>query len=151
MYDALKKAEAERKKAEGIGNNTSENVSPIPTVVISENNKIIMLLIAVIVVFGITIYRINGFLSGTKNPTFTQKTNASQVPAAQVPAQAQVPLEPYKLNGVIDAGENSMAIINGKFLKLEGTIDDLILKKISPKEVELLNSKDNSIVDLKIK
>ena len=43
-----------------------------------------------------------------------------------------------------------MAIINGKLLKPGETIDSLVLKKVSPDQAELLNTRDNTTVILKL-
>jgi hypothetical protein len=51
---------------------------------------------------------------------------------------------------VFDAGLASMAVVNGRILKVDGQIDHLILKKISAKEVEMLNVNDNTTVILKL-
>jgi hypothetical protein len=147
MYDALRKAEAERKKA---GGNSASKAG------VSDNIKAVLLLIAVIAVFTIAIYRFNGAktaLNATK-PVIAQAVAVVPTPAktAVVPAPLKPQRAPgtYGLDGIIDAGTDSMAVINGKLMKPEDSIDNLILKKISPKEVELLNTKDNSTVILKL-
>ena len=149
VYDALKKAEAERNKAAGVENKSPEGDTSFSGGGMPESTKIILLLVAVVLVFAFTLYRINGLLFANNKPAAV-KTAASS-PAAAAPAVPQAALDPYVLGGVINAGENSMAIINGRLLKVDASIDDLVLKKISPKEVELLNSKTGNTVILKIK
>ena len=83
-------------------------------------------------------------------PPAPAATSTPGVTAVKTPASALRAPGTYGLDGVIDAGTNSMAIVNGKLLKIGDTIDTLTLEKISPKEVELFNSKDNSTVVLKI-
>jgi hypothetical protein len=112
----------------------------------SESIKIVVLLIAVIAVFFLAYHRIKASMP------VSQKAAVASVVVASVPVDAVVkpPVPTYSLTGVIDAGDNSIAIINGKLLKIDGTIDNLMLKKIFPKEVELLNIKDNQSVFLRI-
>lgn len=151
MYDALRKAEAEHKKAAGLGEKSPESGKPTVNAEMPQNTKTMVLLVAVIAVFVILFFRIKGLMGEQK------KSVAVTAIKPQTPGAAAEPVKPprapgtYDLDGVIDAGDHSMAIINGKLVSLEGTIDNLVLKKISPKEAELLNTKDNSTVVLKIK
>ena len=153
MYDALRKAEAENKKAAGLDVKGPGNTNPEVFVDKPNNNMTIVLVIAVIAVFAIVFLRVKSLMGGPKPSTaiHTAMANTAQMPQAPVSAPVKVRAPgTYGLDGVIDAGDNSMAIINGKLLKVEGTIDALILKKITPKQVELLNTKDNSTVILNI-
>jgi len=155
MYDALKKAEAERKKAAGPGSVLKDSKDGADML---KNNQVMILLIAVIIVSSIAFYRIKASIDQSKVMVPVQKTIVPQadMPAKSSTVQAAPMAEPqrapgtYALDGIIEAGENSIAIINGKLIKLDGTIDDLVLKKISSKEADLLNTKDNSTVVLKI-
>ncbi len=155
MYDALRKAEAERKKAAGLDVKGPEKDNSVQVEGLPGNIKSVALLVAVLVVFAVVFYQIKASLGGPKKTAVVQ-TAVNTVSTAQVPVTAAAPVKPkrapgtYGLDGVIDAGENSMAIVNGKLLKIGGTIDYLVLKKIYPKEVELLNTKNNSTVILKI-
>ena len=123
----------------------------------SDKTKTILLLVAVVVIFGTLAFRVYSAKMHEKalQQAMFKKVKASEKAAAKSDA-AVVPVKPqrapgtYGLDGVIEAGDSSMAIVNGKLLKVEGTIDTLILKKISHKEVELLNTKDNSTVILKM-
>jgi hypothetical protein len=158
MYEALKKAEIERKRAAGLEVKSPQAGNPAVDEGMSDSTKTTILLIAIVIVFGIAIFRLFG-----DKITLMFKKPVVQAAAVTPPAHVPVPVAAaaplanaqrlpgtYGLDGVIDAGANSMAIVNGKLLKVDDAIDDLILKKISPKEVELLNSKDNTTVTLKI-
>lgn len=155
MYDALKKAEAENKKAAGIQEKSPVGENFVAEGGIPENIKTAALAIAVLAVFAIVFFRIKGSWEAPRKPAVMQ-TALQTVNSSQASGPTDASIKPkrapgtYGLDGVIDAGDNSMAIINGKLLKVDETIDDLILKKISPKEVELLNTKNNSTVILKI-
>ncbi len=155
MYDALRKAEAERKKAAGLTETSSLNSNDsIYNSDGGEKIKVLLLLIAVIAVFGIGIYRFitSKTISSPKKPETAQVAAQASISTVTTlaPLKAQRTPGTYGLDGIIDAGDDSLAIINGKLMKPEQTIDHLILKKISPKQVELLNTKDNSTVILKI-
>ena len=152
MYDALRKAESERKKVSGVG----ETKIIIPSGNkgdASENTKIAFLVIALIAVAAIGGYRFNSAKMKMSKPVKTEtKVTTAAAPAASTLAPVKAERAPgtYGLDGVIDAGAGSMAIINGKLLKVDESIDQMVLKKISPKEVEMLNTKDSSTVILKL-
>lgn len=145
FYDALKKAEAEHKKT-----------APGPTNIVvgqpasgggmSDTAKTAILAIAVVCVFGIAIYR----FVAAKAATESQSAKAHAAAVATPAPKPQRPPGTYNLDGIVDAGDNSMAIINGKLLKAGESLDALILKKVSPDQAELLNTKDNSMVILKL-
>jgi hypothetical protein len=154
FYDALKKAEAEHKKVRA---STKEEMSNEVFSMSGGVSKptLVLLIIGIIATAGIGIYRFN--LAKSKSATVAKRNTIAATPVvAPAPAPAlappKLPRAPgtYGLDGIIDAGDNSMAIINGKLLKPEQSIDHLMLKKISAKEVELLNTKDNSTVILKL-
>jgi hypothetical protein len=150
MYDALRKAEAEHKKAAGLKDKEPEGKAYTAAQGIPDSAKTAVLLLAVIIVFGIAFYRIKGLQASSK-PVAAETAASNQVVVASSTTNPQQRAPgTYGLDGVINAGSNSMAIVNGKLLKVDGTIDSLVLKKISPKEVELLNTKDNSTVILRI-
>lgn len=151
LYDALKKAEAENKKTAVHEEKIPQGGKALEVGQMQDNAKAIILLIAVIVVFIFAFWRIKGTLEGSQKSAVQHMVSVTSLPKAEsAPVKPRMP-GTYDLDGTVDAGENSMAIINGKLLKIEGTIDNLILKKIFPKEVELLNAKNNSTVILKIK
>ena len=162
MYDALKKAEAERKKTAKAKLDDSVAETKEPTNDSGgENIKILLLVIAIILFFGIAFFQFMAAKRGSsvKKPVVIQdvaQTSAGAQTAPPTPSTLLPPVKPqrapgtYGLDGVVDAGSESMAIVNGKLLKVEGSIDHLILKKISLKEVELLNTKDNTTVVLKL-
>lgn len=152
LYDALKKASSDREKQkmqnqeEKKGNDmhTDENNAHH-----TENMKVVILLIAVVAVFGIAFFR---FALANKWINFSKKPAVS-VAKVVSPAVVQEPIkkDPYVLNGVIDDGENSIAIINGKLLKLSDKIEGWQVKSISTREVSLFNSLDEQSMVLKIK
>jgi hypothetical protein len=150
MYEALRKAEAERKKAAGVVENSSVSEGVPVSLDTSEGIKIAALIAAIVVVFAIAFFRFNAAKGrmAPNRPAVAAVTEAAVVPLAL--AKGVRAPGTYGLDGVIDAGANSMAIINGKLLKVDGQIEHMILKKISPKEVEMLNTQDNTTLILKI-
>jgi hypothetical protein len=56
----------------------------------------------------------------------------------------------YGLDGVIYAGADSMAVINGKFLKTGAMIDHLVVKEIGQDSAVILNTKDDTVQTLKL-
>jgi hypothetical protein len=156
MYDALRKAEEERKRSAGFVSETEvETVKSSRGGSMSDKTKISILLIAVVCVFGVAFYRFNAAKVQDQKAKEDAKKKVALVAPAAVNRELNV-VKPqrdpgtYGLDGIINSGEQSMAVVNGKLLKPEQSIDHLILKKISAKEVELLNTKDNSMVILKI-
>ncbi len=159
VYDALRRAELERKKIAvngdpAIGSVENKN-NGLP-----ENVKVILLLLAVTFVFGVVVYRINSARAAFSSKSASVKVATAQ-PAVVAPnkvavSAGSVSAKPvrapgtYGLDGVINAGAASMAIVNGRLLRVDENIDHLILKKISPNAVEMLNTRDNSLVVLKL-
>lgn len=151
LYDALKRAEAERKGDKGFSSrkaSVKKSASPTQDEG-SDTIKIIVLLVLVICVFGFVFYRIKSLKQKSASAPANVQQKAAEVATTLAPAKVRAP-GTYELDGIVEAGEGSMAVVNGKLLQLEGSIDHLVLKKILPKQVELLNTKDDSIVVLKI-
>lgn len=154
MYDALRKAEMERKRASG-GTVPAESGIAAHTGAMPDNIKIVLLLAAVAAVFGIALYRfmaVRDAFKPAKPAMRAANTLAPAAPAVPVPAAPQVKYPPgtYTLEGVVDAGPVSMAIINGKLLKMNDVIDDLIVRKVSAREVELSDAGGSRKVILKL-
>lgn len=56
----------------------------------------------------------------------------------------------YVLEGIIYNEEASLVVINGKILRKNEKIDNLVVTNITPNKVELLNLKDNTILSLNL-
>ncbi|MBF0483402.1 MAG: hypothetical protein HQL25_01735 [Candidatus Omnitrophica bacterium] len=154
MYEALKKAETDRKK---------ENKPSIKTQAAPESslrNLAVALAVIFIGLVGWNIYRYQTSAKAKKaalvkaeaikHSTETAQPLAAIKPAANtIPAIKYLP-GTYTLDGIIDAGTASMAVINGNVLKIEDKIEHFIVKKISSQEVELLNTNDNSPLILQL-
>ena len=155
MYDALRRAEGERKRAM---HGRKENSSAGSKGAMSAKNKIVLLLVAAVVVLGAAVYRFNTTKtsSGKVSPVAMQTVPVA-APAAPVTAATTMTKKrqrapgTYQLDGIINGGGRSMAVINGRILIIEQSLDHLILTKISPQQVELLNTNDQSTVILKLK
>ncbi len=151
IHEALKKAATDREKTvvqnkmENGTINMGETENNVKNI---ENMKVLFLLIAVIVVFSVGIVRValaNKWISFSKKPVIVTRVTKPPIP------DEKIIKEPYVLNGVIEDGANSMAIINGKVLKLNDKIDSWQVKNISTREVSLANSLDEQNMVLKIK
>ncbi len=153
MYEALRKAEAERKQAAGFMNSgtVKEDTGMAQNRGMSDNTKTILLLIAVICVFGIGIWRFNAAKSAAAPKGLIVHPIAAKPTQVLGPVSDKAVRAPgtYGVDGIIDAGMASMAVINGRLLKVEDKIDHLVVKVITAHSVELLNTKDNMTMTLK--
>ena len=155
LYEALKKAE----KTQHVQNvllaqDTQQTKAPgkpkraIPVVVVA--------LFALFFIFSVMrAVSVGKAASSTKKkPDSAASVNKHAAMASNVPQQAVAVKKTYtghELEGVICNGDSCVTVINGKLLKLQDTIDSLILTKISPGSVELSNPKDDSATILELK
>lgn len=149
LYDALKKAEKtqqtqhiEQVKALG------KTRRGIPAVVV--------VLLALLLIFGVSkaaaIRKSALSIKKNANSATSIKTQAANPSNTQQPvAIVKKTYTGYELEGIICNGDSCVAVINGKLLKLQDTISNLIVTKISPQSVELRNSKDDSTKILELK
>ena len=158
MYDALKKAEAGR-KSEHI---PSSGQGSAPSSVTGSVVVILAVILAGILGWNFTKARA---ASANQQALAAQKAvtlrNKAEKPKAAVagpagahaakPAADRYPPGTYTLEGVIDSGVDSIAVINGKLLKVGETIDDLAVRKVSAREVELFKAGDNSRMLLELR
>ncbi|MGE5308361.1 MAG: hypothetical protein ACM3OC_04695 [Deltaproteobacteria bacterium] len=79
------------------------------------------------------------------------KASAAGSSAASVPAPVKKIYVGYELEGVSCNGDFCVAIINGKLLKADETIDTMVVSKIMPGAVELTNPKDNTTRTIQLK
>ena len=80
------------------------------------------------------------------NPQWVSSSGAQQQPVL-----AKKTYVGHELEGVICNGDTCVAAINGKVLKIQDTIDGLVVAKISPRTVELRNPANDSATILEMK
>jgi hypothetical protein len=136
IYDALKKVDG--------GNKSPEPPSPK-----SKNNIgfIIAAVIAVVLIGAAIFYVTRKNFHLDIKPLAVFK-NASLGNSGR-PGQKKM-FNTYVLEGIIYDDKGPIAVINGQVLHQGEKIDNLELKKIEAKSVELLDSQDNSPVKLSL-
>ncbi|MEI6437992.1 MAG: hypothetical protein WCO69_04490 [Candidatus Omnitrophota bacterium] len=156
MYEALKKAEAERKGTVGSPAKPSGSDEQM-------KNMVVILALVFVAVVGWNIYRYQSAASAKKAASAKAaetrraeeamaRAQAVTTPAAApaVASNVKHPEGTYGVDGIIAAGAASMAVINGKVLSVGGKIGPLTVQAISAKSVDVLDSRDNAVHAMKV-
>jgi hypothetical protein len=147
LYEALRKAESEHSKKGVFAPQVQEKPSSAP--------RILVIAVITIAAFWACLGAYRFWATSQQNA----KRAAAEKQAAQKaspPAAAVAPAVKvrapgtYGLDGVIYAGPDSMAVINGKYLKTGEKIGHLVVKNILPDSVEVLNTNDNTVQTLQL-
>jgi hypothetical protein len=148
LYEALRKAESEHSK-KGVFT---------PQVQEKPSSALRILVIAVVAVLAFW-----ACLGGYR--MWTAQRNAAQRQAEEKKAALAVVPQPaavaapaikvrapgtYGLDGIIYSGADSLAVINGKYRKTGEKIDHLLVQRIMPDSVEVLNTNDNTVQTLQL-
>jgi hypothetical protein len=151
LYEALRKAELEQNK-KGVFTpqvqDKSSNAVP----------RILVIAVLVVLVLGAILgaYRLwtESQHQAAQRVAAQRQAEEKKAALAVVVAQPAAVAAPaikvrapgtYGLDGVIYAGRDSLAVINGKYLKTGEKIDHLVVQKIRQDSVEVLNTNDNSV------
>ena len=142
LYNALRKAEERNDKEQHNGN----SITP-PR---QNKNSIVLVLVLLFIFVGVVYIQIARMkkIEKARKAAAEKKKAAIMQPVALPPVKMRQPGE-YVLEGVIYSDSPSV-IINGKLLKVGGKIDNLTVKSIMPKSVDLIKDQDKSVVTLKM-
>ena len=154
MYDALKKAEsARRPEARLVAGARGLKGSP----------GLIAVLVLGVVFLGILgwdLFRRQAAsedrkaalarLQAAKDASAAAQGPALPLAAETVAVAVRYPPGTYILEGIVNAGAGSMAVINGRLLKINEGIDALVVRKVSAREVELSDAGGGRQVILKL-
>jgi len=141
FYDVLKKAENLNP-----GKPAPKTKKDIPLVFV-----VILVIVVFVVVFNISkVNHAKKIAAGKKN-TAGQLSSVKTAATKPAPAPVKKIYKGYELEGIICNETNCIAVINGKILKPESTIDDFTVTNISSGSVELRSTKDNSVTTLYLK
>ncbi len=144
IYEALKKVEKNQGLRENKKNTDEKEIFKSKT---SKNRFfsgkiIIFIFVGILVCLGLILN-----LTGRKDNLemmANKTTEKIEIVSQQVEQYPEIVPGVYALEGVVQDGENSFVVVNGKILKMFDKIDDFTVNRISGNEVELLNLKDNS-------
>lgn len=141
FYEALKKAES-----------SNPGKSPIK---IKKDIPLVFVIILAVFVF-MAIFNISR-ARHVKKVAEKKKKATGRISLSKAPTTKPAPViikkeyHGYELEGIICKQDFCVAVINGKILKKEEKIDNMVVKKITPPQtVDLLNLENNITLTLKI-
>jgi hypothetical protein len=143
LYEALRKAELEQNKKGVFAPQIQEKSS-------SSFPQILVIALVTVAAFWVCLGAYRYWTEAQLNA----KRAAAQKLAAQKATQPVAMVGPaakvrapgtYGLDGVIYAGADSLAVINGKYRKVGEKIGPLVVQKITQDSVEVLNTNDNTV------
>jgi len=146
LYDALKKAEIKNAKEQ----------QQRPAVVRSQSDddvrkkkQVLLVLVLVFIFVSVVYFRVAQAKKEARSKKIALEKRKTALKPVVVPVTRIRQPGEYVLEGVIYS-DDPAAVINGKLLRSEEKIDNLVVKSISPNSVELLKTEDNSIITLKM-
>jgi hypothetical protein len=144
LYEALRKAELEQHKKSVFAPQIQEkSASSVP--------RVIVIALVTVAAFWACLGAYRLWLDFRNNAVKQEQAKKVAAMKAALPAAGTASMGrvrapgTYGLDGVIYAGEDSMAVINGKYLKTGEMIDYLVVKAITPDSAEVLNTKDDKV------
>jgi hypothetical protein len=140
IYEYLKILEQKKKQ------NPPQPAAPVP---VPQSNNVVApryLITGFILLFCLSIL---SFLTNIK-VSGPKVMETKVVEKAPVPNTEHAPVLEYSLKGIIYNAASPSAIINGKLVEKNGKIDDWRIIEISPSEVKMENTNNESVLTLKL-